>query len=167
MHTPEGFQQCYNGQVAVDGESQVIVASEVSSAPPDVQRLVPMLERLLALNGRYPEQLSADAGYASEANFAALRRYRHDEPSDADPAPAGASGRWPHRAAMRERLASARGKALYKLREQTVEPAIGQIKEALDFRRFLCRGEAAADSEWTMACTVHNLLKLHRARLGA
>src|SRR3989304_4916207 len=43
MHTPEGFQQCYNAQVAVDAESQVIVACEVSRAPPDVQRLRPML----------------------------------------------------------------------------------------------------------------------------
>jgi len=178
MHTPEGFQQCYNGQVAVDAESQVIVACEVSNAPPDVQRLTPMLAHIYALNGRYPDQLSADAGYASEANFAALaaagidavialRRYHHDEPPDADPAPAGASGRWPHRRAMRERLASASGKALYKLRKQTVEPVIGQVKEALDFRRFLCRGEDAAESEWTMVCTVHNLLKLHRARLAA
>jgi len=68
---------------------------------------------------------------------------------------------------LRERLASASGKALYKLRKQTVEPVIGQVKEALDFRRFLCRGEDAAESEWTMVCTVHNLLKLHRARLAA
>jgi hypothetical protein len=178
MHTPEGFQQCYNGQLAVDAGSQVIVACEVSTAPPDVQRLVPMLERIAELHGRYPDQLSADAGYASEANFAALaeanidavialRRYRHDEPPDADPGPANASDRWPHRSAMRERLASVDGKALYKLRKQTVEPVIGQIKEARGFRRFLCRGEAAAQSEWTMACTVHNLLKLHKALQGA
>ncbi len=77
-----------------------------------------MLERIAELNGQVPEQLSADAGHASEANFTALaeanveaviamRRYRHDEPPDADPAAAGASGRWPHRSAMRERLASA------------------------------------------------------------
>ncbi|MGH2371403.1 MAG: transposase, partial [Chloroflexota bacterium] len=38
MHTPDGFQQCYNAQAAVDAESQVIVAQEVSQAPPDVQR---------------------------------------------------------------------------------------------------------------------------------
>src|SRR3990172_7278787 len=98
MHTPDGFQQCYNAQAAVDAESQIIVACEVSRAPPDVQRLRPMLERIREENGRPPAQLSADAGYASEANFAALdeanvyavialRRYRRDEPPDADPAP--------------------------------------------------------------------------------
>lgn len=174
MHTPDGFQQCYNAQVAVDAESQVIVACEVSRASPDVQRLRPMFERIVAANSRSPTVLSADAGYASEANFAALteanvyavialRRYRRDEPPDADPAPARSSNRWPHRNRMRERLSSAHGRALDRLRKQTVEPVIGQIKAARGFRRFLCRGLAAVQAEWSLACTAHNLLKLHRA----
>jgi len=174
MHTPDGFQQCYNAQVAVDAESQVVVACEVSRAPPDVQRLRPMLEQMMALNGKPPKELTADAGYASEANFAALeeanvhalialRRYHHDEPPDADPAPARSTNRWPHRNEMRRRLSSPEGKALYKLRKQTVEPVIGQIKGARGFRRFLCRGLAAVQAEWSLVCTAHNLLKLHRA----
>jgi len=178
MHTPDGFQQCYNAQVAVDAESQVIVACEVSRAPPDVQRLRPMLEQITALNGRPPEELSADAGYASEANFAALddagvyalialRRYRRDEPPDADPAPARSSGRWPHRNQMRERLFTTAGKERYKLRKQTVEPVIGQIKAARGFRQFLRRGLEAVDTEWSLACTAHNILKLGKALLGA
>ena len=178
MHTPDGFQQCYNAQVAVDAESQVIVACEVSRAPPDVQRLRPMLEQITALNGRPPEELSADAGYASEANFAtlddagvyaliALRRYRRDEPPDADPAPARSSGRWPHRNQMRERLFTTAGKERYKLRKQTVEPVIGQIKAARGFRQFLRRGLEAVGTEWSLACTAHNILKLGKALLGA
>lgn len=178
MHTPDGFQQCYNAQVAVDAESQVIVAQEVSRAPPDVQRLRPMLDRLTALNGRPPQELSADAGYASEANFAALdaagvyalialRRYRRDEPPDADPAPARSTGRWPHRNQMRQRLLSANGKALYKLRKQTVEPVIGQIKGARMFRQFLCRSLEAVQAEWSLVCTAHNLLKLRKALASA
>lgn len=174
MHTPDGFQQCYNAQVAVDAASQVVVACEVSQAPPDVQRLRPMLQRIVELNGRPPEELSADAGYASESNFAALeeanvyavialRRYRRDEPPDADPAPARASNRWPHRNLMRQRLFSVEGKARYKLRKQTVEPVIGHIKAARGFRQFLCRGLAAVQVEWSLACTAHNLLKLHKA----
>jgi hypothetical protein len=174
MKTPDGFQQCYNAQAAVDAQSQVIVAQEVSAAPPDVQRLVPMLAQIVALNGEAPEELSADAGYASEANFAALaeakvtayialRRYHHDEPPDADPGPLRSSGRWPQRQAMRERLATNDGKARYKLRKQTVEPVFGQIKAARGFRQFLRRGLEAVQSEWAMLCTVHNLLKLQQA----
>jgi transposase len=178
MHTPDGFQQCYNAQAAVDAEDQIIVACEVSAAPPDVQRLQPMLKQLKANTGQYPNQLSADAGYASEANFAALaeakihavvalRRYHRDEPSDADPAPRRASNRWPHRNAMRERLSSAEGKDLYKLRKQTVEPVFGQIKSARGFRQFLRRGSAAVEAEWSLLCTVHNLLKLQKTSAGA
>ena len=178
MHTPDGFQQCSNAQVVVDAESQVIVAYEVSRAPPDVQRLRPMLERTIALNGRAPQELTADAGYASEANFVALaeanvhavialRRYRRDEPPDADPAPARSSGRWPHRNEMRRRLSSPAGKALYKRRKQTVEPVIGQIKGARRFRQFLCRGLDAVQAEWALVCTAHNLLKLQKALAAA
>lgn len=177
MHTPDGFQQCYNAQLAGDAESQVIVACEVSNAPPDVQRLRPMLEQLHANLDEYPAQLTADAGYASEANFAALadaqvhaeialRRYHRDEPPDADPAPRRASQRWPHRNTMRERLASAEGKALYRLRKQTVEPVFGQIKGARGFRQFLRRGLAPVGAEWALICTAHNLLKLHQVSAG-
>jgi transposase/IS5 family transposase len=178
MHTPDGFQQCYNAQAAVDAESQVIVACEVSAAPSDVQRLVPMLERIIALHGRAPTEVSADAGYASETNFAALddagvyavvalRRYHRDEPPEADPAPANATNRWPHRNAMRERLAGNEGKVRYKLRKQTVEPVFGQIKAARRFRQFLRRGLDAVQAEWALACTAHNLLKLANAPVPA
>jgi transposase len=178
MHTPDGFQQCYNAQAAVDAESQVIVACEVSQAPPDVQRLRPMLEEMVALHGQAPRELSADAGYASEANFAALdeagvyavialRRYHRDEPPDADPERAHATNRWPYRKRMRERLFRPEGKALYKLRKQTVEPVIGQIKAARGFRQFLCRGLAAVQAEWSLVCTAHNLLKLAKVGLPA
>ena len=178
MHTPDGFQQCYNAQAVVDAESQVVVACEVSAAPPDVQRLRPMLKQLQDNMGQYPAQLSADAGYASEANFAALkeahihavialRRYHRDEPPGADPAPRRSSNRWPYRNEMRERLSTAEGKASYKLRKQTVEPVFGQIKSARGFRQFLRRGQVAVESEWSFLCTVHNLLKLQKAVAGA
>src|SRR3989304_2533720 len=90
-------------------------------------------------------------------------RSRRAEPPDADPAPARSSGRWPHRNLMRQRLLSANGKARYKLRKQTVEPVIGQIKGARGFRQFLCRGLEAVRAGWSLACTAHNILKLGRA----
>ncbi len=77
MKTPDGFQQCYNAQAAVDAASQVIVACEVSAAPPDVQRLRPMLSQTIAGNGKPPLEPSADAGYTSEADFVALNGARN------------------------------------------------------------------------------------------
>jgi hypothetical protein len=174
MHTPDGFQQCYNAQAAVDAESQIIVAQEVCQAPPDVQRLPPMLAEIIRENRRVPRELSADAGYASETNFQALddagvygvialRRYRRDEPPDADPAPARSTNRWPQRNLMRELLSTQDGKDKYKLRKQTVEPVFGQIKAARGFRQFLRRGLTAVQAEWSLVCTAHNLLKLGQA----
>ena len=52
----------------------------------------------------------------------------------------------------------------YRLRKQVVEPVFGQIKQARGFRQFLRRGLAQVQSEWTLICTVHNLLKLAAAR---
>lgn len=175
MKTPDGFQQCYNAQVIVDAESQVILAQEVTNITPDSRRLPPMLRQINENTGHFPAQLTADAGYASEANFTllaeadiyaavALRRYHRDEPAGADPAPKRSSGRWLHRNIMRDRLTTPAGKAAYKLRKQTVEPVFGQIKSARGFRQFLRRGEDAVAAEWSLLCTVHNLLKLHRAR---
>jgi len=37
MKTSSGFDQCYNGQLAVDAESRLIVAAEVTQSAADVE----------------------------------------------------------------------------------------------------------------------------------
>ncbi|HDL86515.1 MAG TPA: hypothetical protein ENH11_09365, partial [Candidatus Acetothermia bacterium] len=64
---------------------------------------------------------------------------------------------------MERKLLTKRGKALYKLRSQTVEPVFGQIKECRGSGTFLRRGTAAVNSEWRLICAGHNLLKLWRS----
>jgi hypothetical protein len=66
---------------------------------------------------------------------------------------------------LRHRTATAAGRALYKLRQQTVEPVFGIIKEAMGFRRFSLRGLAKVSLEWDLVCLAYNLKRLHR--LGA
>ena len=68
--------------------------------------------------------------------------------------------------AMREKLASASGKAIYKLRKAIVEPVIGQIKEVRGFRRFTFRGFHKVAAEWDLVCLSHNLLKLFRHKVA-
>ncbi len=48
----------------------------------------------------------------------------------------------------------------YRLRKQIVEPVNGHIKEARGFRRFSMRGAVKARGEWSLLCSVHNLLKV-------
>ena len=51
-----------------------------------------------------------------------------------------------------------RGRALYKMRKQTVEPVFGIIKQAMGFRRFSLIGRAKVSLEWNLA---YNLKRLH------
>jgi len=48
------------------------------------------------------------------------------------------------------RVATKAGRARYKLRQQTVEPVFGIIKEAMGFRRFPMRGLAKVSLKWTL-----------------
>jgi len=66
---------------------------------------------------------------------------------------------------MRHRTATVEGRALYALRQQTVEPVFGIIKEVLGFRRFSLRGLAKVTLEWDLVTLAYNLKRLHR--LGA
>lgn len=173
MKTPQGFGQCYNAQAAVEAGSWIIVGQEVTAAPTDVQRLVPLLETVKAETGQYPAQLSADAGYASESNlgaceergidaYIALGRLKHDAPPEAVAGPTLHPGRWPARTRMREKLTTETGRAAYAKRKQTVEPVFGHIKAARGFRQFLLRGLTAVQGEWGLLCTVHNLVRLYQ-----
>ena len=72
MKSKDGFVQAYNAQAAVDGEAQIIVAHDVTQSAVDCAQLVPMTDAIESNLGRKPEQLSADAGYCSEGNLAAL-----------------------------------------------------------------------------------------------
>ena len=65
--------------------------------------------------------------------------------------------------AMRGKLRSEAGRAVYKMRKAIVEPVFGQIKEQRGFRRFSLRGKLNVSREWKLVCAASNLLKLFRA----
>jgi transposase len=178
MKTADGFQQCYNAQLAVDEASQLIVAAEVVAAPNDKQQLQPLVEQVIA-NVGVPEGVTADSGYFSEANVQALER-REGTPIEAfiavdrdrhgAPPPGPARGRIPAGLTvperMRRKLRTKRGRAIYAKRKCTVEPVIGQVK-GRGFRRFSLRGAVGVKGEFRLVCAVHNLLKLWRAGVAA
>ena len=56
MKCGNGYIQGYNAQAAVDSKHQVIVAIGVSNQAPDVEHLVPMLERIEASTGTCPRR---------------------------------------------------------------------------------------------------------------
>jgi len=170
----QGFVQGYNCQAVVDSQAQIIVAAALTQQANDKQQLVAMLEEVKKNTGEKPAKASADAGYFSEAQitdhklqgidlYVAPERLRHGEKIEEvfDDAPPSAKPTLIEQ--MREKLKTAHGHAVYKMRKAIVEPVFGQIKEVRGFRRFSLRGEEKVACEWQLICLTHNLLKLFRA----
>jgi hypothetical protein len=63
----QGFEQCYNAQLAVDMESRLIVAPGLIQEVNDNQQLIPALERLRVLPPELGtvQALVADSGFLS------------------------------------------------------------------------------------------------------
>ena len=166
------YIQAYNAQAVVDEAHQIILAHGVSNQSPDQEYLVPMVERLLAVDSRTPQALLADSGYFSADGVKDVQT-RHIEPyiavgREATPQEPSTNGDTPaeaQRASMREKLNGVAGKAIYSRRKVIVEPVFGQIEQARGFRRFSQRGLTKVRREWAFVCLSHNLLKLFRHRL--
>ena len=171
MKGADGFVQAYNAQAVVDAESQVIVAQELSERPTDVTLLGDLVGQIKTNTGRQAMELSADAGYCSEGNLAILakrkvRAYVATGKKRHGRARIEGRGQQSRTQAMRRRLARGGHRSRYRLRKQTVEPVFGQIKQARGFRQFLLRGKEKTRGEWSLICTVHNLLKLAARRFS-
>jgi transposase len=164
-----GFQQSYNAQVAVDADTQLIVAQEVGQSSSDARQLAPMVEQVEANTGLLPVQLSADSGYLCQEDIekveakgveclVATGRDKHGEeapaaPRGRPPAGLGFKGR------MRRKLLTKRGRRAYARRKVTAEPVIGQVKNGV-LPRLSLRGLEKVRGEFSLACAVHNLKKL-------
>ena len=67
----------------------------------------------------------------------------------------------PHCRAMREKIDSPEGRAIYAHRMGLIEPVFGHIQQR-GLRRFTLRGRAKVDAQWKLFCIVHNVAKLQR-----
>lgn len=179
------FEQSFNAQAAVEVDSRLIVGERVSQAPNDKQELVPTVASIPEAAGKVGVVL-ADNGFYSEKAVTAIEQNAAGEPTgtivyapldktshhrtvadlekrpEPEALPAGASVS----EVMRQRMKTASGKALYKLRQQTVEPIFGIIKSVIGFRQFLLRGLAKVSLEWEWVCLAYNFRRLHTLRAG-
>jgi len=176
MKAGRDFVQGYNAQAAVDSECQIIVAQALTNQPADMRHLPAVVERIEENLKSSPDKVTADAGYYSERNTAWLEakgidayiatgRMKHGD------SPPIVRGRPPKGQSPKERmarkLATKKGKDVYRMRKAIVEPVFGQIKGARGIRSFLRRGLEAVKQEWALICCTHNLLKLFRAAQAA
>jgi transposase len=162
MKSSQGFVQGYNAQAAVDAETQIIVAQSVTNSGSDAHQMIPLLRQIKDNLQQQAKEVSADAGYCSELNLKALqKRHIRGYVSTDSQKKHPKVGHWVQQ--MRQRLRRGGWRTRYRLRKQSVEPVFGQIKQARGFRQFLLRGQQKVAAEWSLLCTVHNLLKLANA----
>lgn len=173
------YRQAYNAQAVVDaGGSQLILGARVGQCASDRNELVADIAAIPAELGP-PEVALADNGYANgddvenlaEAGIEALvatgaegRRRTHDlRPAKAEAAAKQPKAEWLQ--AMAAKLASDEGRALYKLRQQTVEPVFGIIKAVLGFTGFSLRGLDKVTGEWDLVALAYNCKRLHKLKM--
>ena len=135
---------------------------EALGTQPD--RLPALLEAVKTNTGNLPQQALADAGFRAEASLEKLatmpcevivalgREGRTQVTIDAN--------KYPHSAAMAQRLQSEQAKAAYRRRKAIVEPPNGWIKAVLGFRQFSLRGLHKVGAEWKLVCMAVNLRRM-------
>jgi transposase len=179
MKTRKGFVQGYNAQLVVS-QDQLILAADVTQEENDQHQWKPMMgemRRNLKTTGRENTVKAAlgDAGYVNETLLrtpprgmeiflSTKKEYRRQKEIREQGSP---RGRIPvnlnNRERMERKLQTKRGQRFYKQRGMIVEATIGQVKTCTGCRQFMCRGVESARSEWRIACSAHNLLKLFRS----
>ena len=168
--------QGYNVQV-VASEEQVILAAQVTQAHNDSDQLEPMVARASRelKDAGAAESIGtvlADGGYWNTAQISAVRTNGIDvivptrdrqrtKPRKLAPR------QGPEAERIEAFLSTPEGKALYRRRQQLVEPVFADTKFNRRADRFLRRGLDACNSEWRLIAATHNLLKLWRAGLAA
>ena len=138
---------------------------------------MPVLEEVKTNLGRWPEKVTADAGYFSTTAVTSEvistvdlyvtpdRGQQTEQVAELrTESPPPSEFNQDVIARMREKLKTEHGRAVYKQRKMIVEPVFGQVKEVRGFRRFSFRGLQKNDAEWSLICLTHNLLKLFRAK---
>ncbi len=176
MPTRNSFEQAYNAQASVDIDTHLVIAQNVTQHTNDKQEILPALNTLQQLPACLGtiENLLGDTGYYSEANvnscveasitpYISEKRHSHNQPlmqrhlheeekDESDLSPVEA---------MRHRLKTKKGKALYAKRKSTVETVFGIIKHIQGFRQFHLRGLGSVKSEWSLVTIGWNLKRMH------
>ena len=160
----EGYQQCYNAQVAVEGKGQLVVATGVTESASDQGHLVKLLDEVEKSQGVRPDTVLADTGYCNERDLAELEGRgvegfvalgRTDRKQVAEH-----PERCPAKVCMAQRLSTEAGRKAYAARKWLSEAPNGWIKEALGFRRFSVRGLQKVRGEWDLVCLALNVRRL-------
>jgi transposase len=166
--------QGYNAQVVASPE-QVIIAARVTQSHNDADQLEPMVAKASdTLRDADIEEpigiVLADGGYWNSPAIASVREQgidvliptqdrRRTRPRRLSPRQGAEAQR------IEAVLSKPERQALYRRRQQIIEPVFAHTKLIRRTDRFLRRGLAACEAEWQLIAATHNLLKLWRVGL--
>jgi transposase len=158
-----GFRPAYNVQIASDPASQVIVAVDIDTTGSDRGLIAPMLKQIEETYERAPKEYLVDGGFAKnediETAFAAgiavfappvVNKHGTDPLAPRRDDGAGML-------AYRQRMASDRGKTMYRLRCEA-ECIHAQLRNR-GLQRFLLRGRKKVRAVLLWFALAHNLLR--------
>lgn len=167
--------QGYNAQVVASPE-QIILAAQVTQSHNDADQLEPMVARAAETLREAGIQepigiVLADGGYWNSPAITSVRSQGIEVlvPTQARrrTAQRKLSSRQGDEARRIEAvLSEPDGQALYRRRQQIVEPVFAHTKFIRRSDRLLRRGLVACQAEWQLIAATHNLLKLWRAGLA-
>lgn len=164
-----GYQPAYNGQLAVETGSGVIVGVDVT-AQMDQGQIGPMLDQLAERYAEQPDEHLVDGGFvahsdmetAADQGVAVYAPLPAPRAEDQDPTqPRATDG--PGVRAWRERMQTEAAKIIYKLRAQTVEWANAGLRQR-GLYQFEVRGRQKVRAVLLWFALLHNLLRSVRLR---
>lgn len=160
-----GFRPAYNGQFAVDTETQIVVGVDVSNSGSDQGHLVPMLDQLQKRYETIPPESLVDGGFAGlkdieKASELGTKVY-------APVAKPKNKMRDPHAplvtdstviAQWRQRMGTSEAKEIYKQRASSVE-CVNALARNRGLQRLLVRGLHKARAILLWFAIAHNLMR--------
>jgi hypothetical protein len=161
-----GFRPAYNGQFAVDTETQIVVGVDVSNSGSDQGQLVPMLEQLEERYKVIPSESLVDGGFAGLKDIEKASKMGSDvyapvaKPKDKtrDPYEPLATDS-PVIAEWRQRMGTPEAKEIYKQRASTVE-CVNALARNRGLQRLLVRGLDKARAVLLWYAIAHNLMRM-------
>jgi hypothetical protein len=160
-----GFRPAYNGQFAVDTETQTVVGVGVSNSGSDQGQLVPMLEQLKKRYEAIPAESLVDGGFAglkdiekaSELGTEVYAPVAKPKDKTRDPyAPLATDS--PVIAQWRQRMGTQEAKEIYKQRASSVE-CVNALARNRGLQRLLVRGLHKVRAILLWFAIAHNLMR--------
>lgn len=161
-----GYRPAFNPQLATDVDSGLIIGVHLSNSGNDARELEPVIADILSRTQRLPLQYLIDGGYVSGDNidaltdagievFAPVRKPRTANYDPYEPQPQDS----PQVAAWRKRMATHRGKHLYKQRAATAERVNAELRSRGLREQLTVRGIEKASSALLLAALAFNICR--------